>query len=70
MPEQDQDAKRKPGKPAIANDNRDENAGQRESEPGDRGHAVTSGGNKIHGDELEGIIPGKPSLPHTDRHPK
>lgn len=26
---------------------------------GQRGEAVKSGGNKIHGDDLEGIIPGK-----------
>jgi hypothetical protein len=37
-------------KPTVANDNRDEK----------RGDVVRSSGNKVHGDKLEGMIPGKP----------
>ena len=38
------------GKSTISNDNHDENVGQ-------RGEAIKQGGNKIHGDHLEGAIP-------------
>ena len=31
-----------------------------QTQSGQRGEATQSGGNKIHGDDLEGIIPGKP----------
>lgn len=40
-------------KPTISNDNHDENIGQ-------RGEATRQGGNKIHGDDLEGVIPRSP----------
>ena len=40
-------------KPTISNDNHDENIGQ-------RGEATRQGGNKIHGDDLEGVIPTTP----------
>ena len=40
-------------KPTISNDNHDENIGQ-------RGEATRQGGTKIHGDDLEGVIPTTP----------
>lgn len=33
---------------------------QNDPNAGQRGEAIKPGGNKVHGDDLEGIIPGKP----------
>lgn len=33
---------------------------QRDPNAGQRGEVVKSGGNKVHGDDLEGMIPNKP----------
>lgn len=74
MPTRDQDrAKRAPKqKPAPANDNlaQDIDRAPERDPDSPRGEAVTSGGNKIHGDMLDGIIPGRPSQPHTERETK
>ncbi len=47
--------KKQPGKqkPTVSNDNRDQNVGH-------RGDATQEGGAKIHGDDLEGVIPTTP----------
>lgn len=46
-------------KPTVSNDNQDENSGQRGDADEQRGEATRSAGNKVHGDKLEGMIPGK-----------
>jgi hypothetical protein len=55
MPEPKTD---KSQKPTVSNDNHDENVGQ-------RGEATQAGGNKIQGDDLEGIIPHTPMNDRT-----
>jgi hypothetical protein len=49
MPKQNQGQQ----KPTVSNENHDENIGQ-------RGDATKHGGDKIHGDDLQGAIPQTP----------